>query len=487
MRPAHVASRLSVGVAPRILAFGFVLCAAATVQAGLSYEQVIMADNPAAYWRFEESSTALPAADTATADGAQNGAYFGTAALGTGKVGQGLLVTPANPIGGYMRADNVTITQAFTVEVWARSNTPTWEAWGWIASSRNANGFIIHPRVAAAPGTREWNGYAVTSSTGFPQIGAYVPADIQDWHHYVISYDGANNGRMYFDGALVVNNMGFSSARAASSLISVYAGNDGGLTGVDRRGNGAVDEVAVYNSALSADQVATHYYATTGARAFSGPGDLDLTGDFQYAVNVGYTSASTVGTIRDATFTGEGVAGVLVQSENLIYPAWGTKPEYGSSAEDNLLEDIMRSIRYDSSGTTTLPGVQITLDVTPGQKYKLQLLISENAGTARGGRSFNIKVDNAAGEWETLLANLDPLGPTGPWSGQPTEGTVFTYHFFARGDTFKVLLDPGVMFANHDAILNAFTLERVPEPSTFVIFGLGAALLAPLGWRRRRR
>ncbi len=103
--------------------------------AGITYDQVILGDNPTAYWRFEESSTSQPAADWATADGAQNGVYTGTASLGPGIVGGALYVTPGGTEGGYVRADNVNITRAFTFEAWVRSETSNWNTWGWIASA----------------------------------------------------------------------------------------------------------------------------------------------------------------------------------------------------------------------------------------------------------------------------------------------------------------------------------------------------------------
>ena len=100
MHPAHVASRLSVRVAAIAFVLGFALSTAASVQAALTYEQVILSDSPTAYWRFEESSTGLPAADTATGDGAQDGSYAtagsGTVSLMSGKVGQAVIFESPN-------------------------------------------------------------------------------------------------------------------------------------------------------------------------------------------------------------------------------------------------------------------------------------------------------------------------------------------------------------------------------------------------------
>ena len=480
MRRLQIAGRGSVRVAGVAAVLGVALWTGTPVQAGLTYEQVIMSDSPTAYWRFEESSTSDPAADTATGDGAQNGTYIGTATLVPGIVGQALNVDPAAS-GGEVSAPGVNMTRSFTAETWAISETANWNALGWLTNDRGANGFLTHPTM----NSRSWQGYLMNNAAQHEQIGSHTPADIQQWHHYAITYDDATKtGRMYFDGVAVATNASMTSVRDATSTINVHMGRDGGSSGWDRKGDGSLDEVAIYNSALGPDRIRAHYFAPSGLAAFSGASDpnLDFSGYFVYAVNVGDLSGNVGATIGNATFTGQAVSGVEVNAENTIFPGWGSKPEYGSSPDDDALESIMHSIRYDSSGNAALPGIEVNLDVTPGKLYLLQLLFSENGYTTPGSRAFNIKIED-----EMAYANLDGPAVTGPWSGNPTLGVVFTKLIRARDDKLNILLDPGTIYANHDAILNAFTLELVPEPSTLVIFGLGAVVLLPLGPRFRRK
>ncbi len=481
------AARLAAAAPVALATFFLVLVSAGESHAGLTYEQVILADNPTAYWRFEETSTAQPAADSATADGAQNGTYIGPAGLEQGKVGQAVRVVPnlAGADGGYVRANGVNMTASFSVEAWAKSATPLWNAWGWLPNDRGANGFLLHPDNGVAT----WRGFIVSNAGAFEQLGGQPTAtNIQDWHHYAITYDDvAKVGRVYFDGVLVASKTGTTSVRAATSLVNVLMGRDSAGTTADRRGDGWLDEVAVFLSDLTPQKMRQHYSAAFGANVFDGPTSpaLDLKGHFVYAVDVGNLSTGTVGKIGDAVFTGHAASGVPRDGATITYgtllSTWGTKPEYGNTPEANSLETMMHSIVYTPSTNTN--GVKVDLDVVPGYTYHLQLLFSENDAFTppATGRSFDILV-----EGQNLFDEFSATAMMVP--GNPTIGIVFSTIVRPLDNKLNIeLLPTSTLFSNHDPILNAFTLELVPEPSTFVILGLGLALCAPATWRRRRR
>ena len=54
----------------------------------------------------------------------------------------------------YMSVNNNYNHFAETVIVWAKSNTSTWNQYGWISSSRQSNGHIIHPCLPACKKSR---------------------------------------------------------------------------------------------------------------------------------------------------------------------------------------------------------------------------------------------------------------------------------------------------------------------------------------------
>jgi hypothetical protein len=120
------------------------------------------------------------------------------------------------------------------------------------------------------------------------------------------------------------------------------------------------------------------------------PGEgLDMEGQFVYAIDVGNLGDVTVG---DAEFTDGSEAGMAIGTSpgasitdaNEI-PDWHTVADYGNSDNDNALELVMHGIRWNEP-----PGLQIDLDVDPGQQYQLQLLFAESCCD----RGFDITVED---------------------------------------------------------------------------------------------
>jgi hypothetical protein len=74
------------------------------------------------------------------------------------------------------------------------------------------------------------------------------------WNHVVATFDGAH-WRIYSNGVEVANNS--STILPPNVAATVRIGNRAGYT--DRTFNGSIDEVAIYNRALSATEIADHY------------------------------------------------------------------------------------------------------------------------------------------------------------------------------------------------------------------------------------
>ncbi|HAB16777.1 MAG TPA: hypothetical protein DCE44_10040, partial [Verrucomicrobiales bacterium] len=178
----------------------------------------------------------------------------------------------------------------------------------------------------------------------------------------------------------------------------------------------------------------------TGGDAGEG---LDLDGTFVYALNVGTIGA--VGKVRDADFTADDVSGAVIVAANEI-PAWFA-PNYGDSANDDVIEMVMQSMRW-----STIP-VRIDLTVTPGRRYKLQVLTAE-ACCARG---FDLRVEGQLVADEFLIPALQG------GVNNITKGVVIAYEFDAADATVNVVLDgTGIttpVIADHNPIINGLTLE----------------------------
>ena len=177
-----------------------------------------------------------------------------------------------------------------------------------------------------------------------------------------------------------------------------------------------------------------------------GASALDFSGNIIHAVNVGGGGGAVIG---DAAFTGDtGVENVEVSAENVASP-WGTAPDVGATAEDDALDGILHSIRWQATNSNTPgnDGVHVRLGgLTEGRAYKLQLLISENCCADRG---FDVTVNGVqiVDEFNTINTGTNQA---------------IIHYFTATGSDMTAHLSAiGVSARDRNAILNGLTLEDV--------------------------
>ncbi|MFC5528072.1 S-layer homology domain-containing protein [Cohnella yongneupensis] len=141
----------------------------------------------------------------------------------------------------------------FTAEIWARSETDTWNEDGILLSSRDDSGFILHPNK----GTKDVDVYLVSSAPAtFPVkvAASFHVDDITEWHHYAFVYDLYNYSetcKLYLDGVLVGTAVHPYVSRYVNKTVNVSVGNDF----TNRYGNIEVDEVRFWNTARSAADI----------------------------------------------------------------------------------------------------------------------------------------------------------------------------------------------------------------------------------------
>jgi hypothetical protein len=194
----------------------------------------------------------------------------------------------------------------------------------------------------------------------------------------------------------------------------------------------------------------------TAPVALTSANQLDLSGSFPIAENTGGTSSTvsnTGGTVTFATWTyfSGGVNGI-----------GGT--EAGTTGNANL--DIVLNT-YNAGANPA--GLSANLPAPAGIPYKIQLLFSDayapSQGTLRGIQTIN--VDGQTTTW-------DDAGTSGASVFVTATGTT------GLGGLIPVTLSspPGSY-----AVLNGFSLEVLPEPSTLSLLGLGGLTFL----RRRAR
>jgi len=222
--------------------------------------------------------------------------------------------------------------------------------------------------------------------------------------------------------------------------------------------------------------------ATAQISTFSGgdPGEgLDLQGTFLagYAVYAGNLSETAIYTIQDALFENSLVAGgIEISAANQTdFGAGVTDPQ--GSADDLSLANITNFVRFGGAGAAVgAVGVSITAPLVIGQQYKLQLLFNE---ACCAGRGFDVEVEGV------LVADqFNPSAIQGDTNGANQPGALVTYEFTATDTNLDAnLVVAG--FADDNAIIDAVSLESVPEPTSVALAMLGGTGLLAL--RRRRR
>jgi hypothetical protein len=219
----------------------------------------------AAHWKLDEG-TGLSAADSS--GNGNTGVLQNGPAWVSGKIGTGL-VFDGSPTGGddIVNAGSgasVLNLGAITVAAWIKVGS---------AGEAGNPGRIVHKAIGTAP-TNGWQfvtqgtnqiGFAVDyATTDLVRVSAANAYPLGTWHHVVVTWDGtpsAANALMYVDGNAVSSYA--TTTDAAGSRVSdlganIYLGNE---PNGDRTLDGSLDDVRVYNRALSLAEVRAIYRA----------------------------------------------------------------------------------------------------------------------------------------------------------------------------------------------------------------------------------
>jgi hypothetical protein len=240
--------------------------------ASASYRQAATADNPVGYWRLSESSGSTITDELGAGHG---GSYTGTVTLAqTGPITTDGSDTAAYFNGGWgsipYYSDLNPTGNKLSLELWWKGAAPSGAQFAVLKGYTSHSDPYYQYGVGAGPsGTVR---VVVDTSGSFNpwDTGVSWPGD-GAWHQIVVTYDGSlasNNLKLYVDASLRAqinktgNVRGYSSALGLMDILNLGAGY---------QTTGRLDEVSVYNSALSASRVTAHF-----AAAFSGPANTTL-------------------------------------------------------------------------------------------------------------------------------------------------------------------------------------------------------------------
>ena len=217
-----------------------------------SYEQVVESDSPVGYWRLGDAAGSDTAADASgsglTAD------VIAPVTLGAAGAVAGDDNTAADLTGGYLNVPDAAplkLTGPFTLEAWIKPTGTVADPGVGILERYDSpaqNGYIL--RLAAGNHLQAWvlgaSGYSLVTGTSVITPGA--------WHHVMAVFDGSRL-TVYVDGQADGTAPATVSPGAGSGDLRIGARGDDAA----QRLTGGIDEVAIYNTALSATDAAAHY------------------------------------------------------------------------------------------------------------------------------------------------------------------------------------------------------------------------------------
>ncbi len=246
-------SKLLVAMGLASLAWGQLATAVATA----AYQDEVLADNPVAYYRFEET-TGTTAADTS--GNANDGTYNNGVTLG---------VSSAPALGRAGRFDGVddyvstsrTVSTNFTLEMWINSKAPSLSG----TDSYEGNGLLWSDVGGGANDfTMAILNNGLSFFAGDSSITVTSANAINDghWHHLVVTRAMGGVTQIYVDGVVRGTVPSGNSPLDANPAIMI-----GGNVLDNRYFDGLVDEVAYYPSVLSAARIQAHFLAGSAAAA----------------------------------------------------------------------------------------------------------------------------------------------------------------------------------------------------------------------------
>ena len=318
-----------------------------------------------------------------------------------------------------------------------------------------------------------WGGFSGTSSASAVSVG--------EWHHIVASYDASTMTMTYYLDAEVV-------------FTKQYEGTNNGFIWFTNENpafyfgaycfNGMIDEVQVWNKALTADEVATAKSYAGGVDGLVGLYTFDET-----PATVGtFPNQSTQSVASAEPCYYENVEGTQAWENGVVFVISGgsyskANPTLAVSdrqvvpnepVEFYLAGDVFEEGRVEltaTDGTTTyatqaaahmiMPGTQLTLTATPAAGYTMagyvetvngvEKYFAENAYTVTAaGASVAAYAVTDAKKWDMTVVNAAniPFTLTDPWNRDVTSSLTGLY---GAGDAVEYKLVLGDIPADYDA------------------------------------
>jgi YVTN family beta-propeller protein len=229
-----------------------------------AYTSIVQADGPVAYFSFEEDAGSTVAQNKGSSG--INGLY-NIGATGTGSArGEAGPRPPGLP--GFVGNNRAASFGGFTTSEWIETQS---------AYLNNRSSFSLECWMLTANRLTQGDRVGIVGQNDSVEFGFIMPSTIQvwtpaggslntpyafpnaEWHHVATVGDGAFL-RTYFDGVLQ-NQVAVSTLNYGSAPFNTHIGGGGVFDPTGNFFNGQIDEVAIFDNALTAAQIATHFKA----------------------------------------------------------------------------------------------------------------------------------------------------------------------------------------------------------------------------------
>ncbi len=352
------------------------------------YGKAVYDDEPSAFWRLDETSGNV-ANDSS---GNQNPAGYvagvtqgGPSGIGT----QGTSATFNGSNGNVAQSNGQGSPARYSHELWFRTTTTT-------------GGKIVGFGNAQTGNSSNYDKHVYMTNSGQLIFGVWnnspntvtSPASYNDgqWH-YLVTTQGADGMRMYVDGELVGSN-GVSANQGYNGFWRVGGDNLGAWPSRPSTDYfaGTIDEVAIYDFALSAEQVSAHY----AAAGHTGPDIVAPTASITAPANGATVETGPVTVTADAN-DNVGVTSVELQVGGTTV---GTATEAPYSFTWNATDGAhtLRVIARDAAGNTGTSDEITVTAVTPDTTAPTTAITSPaNGATVWGSTSVTATADDNVG------------------------------------------------------------------------------------------
>jgi len=223
-----------------------------------SYSGVVLADNPAGYWRLGEAYGATSAADASSDGTANTGTYSNAPTLGIQGTlpGDSDFAAGFDGAGSYLSvpdAANLKPAGAFTLEAWLKMSAAN----GVVLDKPYVAGTSVSYSLSVASGKAK---LTIKTSSAIYSATSTSSVNTGAWKYVVGSFDGSNL-RIYVNGSLEATTATAGSLQYSTLALQIARYDQTGANYL----NGSLDELALYSSALTATQISAHYTAGTDA------------------------------------------------------------------------------------------------------------------------------------------------------------------------------------------------------------------------------